>query len=110
MDAAVVAARVAGETQVLVVRGVVDRHAAGEIDYLIRHGIEKPPVRVVIDITLVDEVSGALIGALLRASRRLAWRNRRHLTIVCPQADLRKRLEIAGLDELADVVTALDLG
>jgi anti-anti-sigma regulatory factor len=109
MNAALVAARVSGDTQVLVVRGVVDRHAAGEIDYLIRHGLVDPPARVVVDIARVDEVSGALIGALLRASRRLAWRNRRRLTIVCPQADIRGRLEIAGLDELADVVTSLDL-
>jgi anti-anti-sigma factor len=109
MNAALVAARVSGDTQVLVVRGVVDRHAAGEIDYLIRHGVVDPPARVVVDISRVDEVSGALIGALLRASRRLAWRNRRRLTIVCPQADIRGRLEIAGLDELADVVTSLDL-
>ena len=109
MDAALVAAHVAGDTQVLVVRGVVDRHAAGEIDYLIWHGIAHPPSpRVVVDISRVDEVSGALIGALLRASRRLAWRNRRRLTIVCPHADLRCRLEIAGLDELADVVASLD--
>ena len=108
MNPALVAARVSGDTQVLVVRGVVDRHAAGEIDYLIRHGLANPPLRVVIDISRVDEVSGALIGALLRASRRLAWRNRRRLTIVCPQPDIRGRLEIAGLDELADVVSALD--
>jgi anti-anti-sigma factor len=107
MDVGPVAVRVAGDTQVLVVRGVVDRHAAQEIDYLIRHGASDPRARVVIDISLVDEVSGALIGALLRASRRLAWRNRR-LTIACPQAELRSRLEIAGLDELADVVASLD--
>lgn len=109
MGAALVAARVTGDTQVLVVRGVVDRQAAGEIDYLIRHGLATPPARVVVDISRVDEVTGALIGALLRASRRLAWRNRRHLTIVCPQAELRRRLEIAGLDELADVVGTLDI-
>jgi anti-sigma B factor antagonist len=102
-----VAVRVAGDTQVLVVRGVVDRHAAREIDYLIRHGTSDPPPRVVIDIARVEEVSGALLGALLRASRRLAWRNRR-LTIVCPQPELRRRLDIAGLDELADVTASLD--
>jgi len=102
-----VAVRVAGDTQVLVVHGVVDRHAAREIDYLIRHGTSDPPPRVVIDIARVEEVSGALLGALLRASRRLAWRNRR-LTIVCPQVDLRRRLDIAGLDELADVTASLD--
>jgi anti-anti-sigma factor len=109
MGAALVGARVTGDTQVLVVRGLVDRHAASEIDYLIRHGLVTAPARVVVDISRVDEVTGALIGALLRASRRLAWRNRRRLTILCPQAELRRRLEIAGLDELADVVTALDL-
>ena len=109
MGAALVAARVTGDTQVLVVRGVVDRHAAGEIDYLIRHVLTTPPGRVVVDISRVDEVTGALIGALLRASRRLAWRNRRRLTIVCPQPELRSRLEVSGLDELADVVVALDV-
>ena len=61
---------------------------------------------MVVDISEVDEVNGALIGALLRASRRLAWRNRR-LTIVCARIDLRSRLEIAGLDELADVTARL---
>lgn len=90
----------------VVVRGVVDRDAAREIDLLIRHGTWDPAAGVVIDISSVDEVNGALIGALLRASRRLAWRNRR-LTIVCEHPELRRRLEIAGLDELADVTIRL---
>ena len=93
---------VAGGLQLIVVRGVVDRVAAREIDLLVRHGASDPPADVAIDVSHVDEVNGALIGALLRASRRLAWRNRR-LTIVCEHAELRARLEIAGLDELADV-------
>ena len=93
---------VAGGVQLIVVRGVVDRVAAREIDLLVRHGASDPPADVAIDVSHVDEVNGALIGALLRASRRLAWRNRR-LTIVCEHAELRARLEIAGLDELADV-------
>ena len=105
MGPAVVVARVAGGTRLVVIRGLVDRDAAGEIDTYIRHA--DPPDRVVIDISEADEVNGALIGALLRASRRLAWRNRR-LTIVCARIDLRSRLEIAGLDELADVVADLD--
>ena len=106
MTPGLVAARMAGAAQLIVVRGVVDRDAAREIDSLMRHGTADPPTRVVIDISRVDEVNGALIGALLRASRRLAWRNRR-LTIVCEHADLRRRLEIAGLDELADVTARL---
>jgi anti-anti-sigma factor len=97
-----VAARVADHAQIVVVQGCVDRDTAREIDSLMRHGTADPPTRVVIDISRVDEVNGALIGALLRASRRLAWRNRR-LTIVCEHPGRRRRLEIAGLDELADV-------
>ena len=106
MRQVVVTSRVAGGAQLIVVRGFVDRDAAREIDVLVRHGTADPPAGVVIDISHVDEVNGALIGALLRASRRLAWRNRR-LTIVCEPADLRRRLEIAGLDELADVTARL---
>jgi anti-anti-sigma factor len=106
MAPVLVGARVAGGAQLIVVRGVVDRDAAREIDSIIRHGMSDPPQGVVIDISRVEEVNGALIGALLQASRRLGWRNRR-LTIVCEHAELRRRLEIAGLDELADVTTRL---
>ena len=97
-----VAARVEGDTHRLVVRGTVDRDAAGHIDFLIRHGMWESPTAVMIDLSRVEHVSDALIGALRRASRRLASRDRR-LTIVCPQLDLRRHLELAGLDELADV-------
>ena len=106
MAPGVVAAQVPGGAQLIVVRGVVDRDAAREIDFIVRHGISDPPKGVVIDISHVEEVNGALIGALLRASRRLAWRNRR-LTIVCKHVEFRRRLEIAGLDELADVTAQL---
>ena len=106
MAPGLVAARMAGAAQLIVVRGLVDRDAAQEIDVMIRHGASDPPAGVVIDISRVEEVNGALIGALLRASRRLAWRNRR-LVIVCEHAELRRRLEIAGLDELADVTDRL---
>ena len=107
MSRLVVASRVAGGTELIVVHGVVDRDAAREIDLLVRRVASDPPTGVLIDISRVDEVNGALIGALLRASRKLAWRNRR-LTIVCEHPDLRRRLEIAGLDELADVTARLD--
>jgi anti-anti-sigma factor len=106
VDSEPVAAWIDGATHHLVVRGAVDRDAARGIDFLIRHGMWEPATGVVIDITQVEDMSGALIGALLRASRRLAWRNRR-LTIVCPRPELQRRLEIAGLDELAEVTAAL---
>ena len=61
---------------------------------------------VAIDVTDVDAVNGALIGVLLRASRRLAWRNRL-LYVVCAQPEVRRRLEMAGLDELATLSSSV---
>ena len=44
MDPPPIAVRVAGDTQLIVVRGVVERDGAREIDYLVRHGAsERPP-------------------------------------------------------------------
>ena len=59
-----------------------------------------------IDVSGVDAVNGALLGLLLRANRRLAWRNRR-LIIACSDPDNLRRLEIAGLDDLATLVEAV---
>jgi anti-anti-sigma regulatory factor len=97
-----IVAHVEGATHQIIVRGIVDREGAREMDFLIRHGMWEPHSGVVIDLSRVEEVSGALVGALLRASRRLAWREG-GLKIVCPRVDLRRRLEMAGLDELAEV-------
>lgn len=107
MDPPPIAVRMAGDTQLIVVRGVVERDGARKIDSLVRHRASDSPAALVIDLSETEEITGALIGALLRASRRLAWRNRR-LKILCPQAELRGRLVIAGLDELADVTASLD--
>jgi anti-anti-sigma regulatory factor len=54
----------------------------------------------------VDAVNGALLGLLLRASRRLAWRNRT-LIIACSDPENSRRLRIAGLDELATLVESV---
>ena len=54
----------------------------------------------------VSDVNGALLGLLLRSSRRLAWRNRR-LIIACRDFETSRRLRIAGLDELATLVESV---
>jgi hypothetical protein len=43
------------------------------------------------------------LGLLLRATRRLGWRNRQ-LIIACRDPETSRRLRIAGLDELATLV------
>jgi anti-sigma B factor antagonist len=90
---------------VLILRGTIDATRAREAEALIRDSSGQPGSTLVIDISGADELTGALLGLLVRATRKLAWRNRR-LVILCTQPELRRRLDMAGMDDLADVVGA----
>jgi anti-anti-sigma factor len=87
---------------VLVLSGCIDRTGARALDTALREIALQPAPMAVIDIGAVDEVNGALLGVLVRATRWLGWRNGRTV-IVCPREDLRRGLEVAGLDHLAEV-------
>jgi anti-anti-sigma factor len=87
---------------VVVLTGAIDRTTARAADQMIREIALGPAPVAVIDISRVDEVNGALLGVLVRATRRVGWRNGRTI-IVCTRDDLRSGLEIAGLDHLAEV-------
>jgi anti-anti-sigma factor len=87
---------------VLVLSGTVHRDEARVLDSLLRGIALSPTPAVVIDISGVDEVNGALLGVLVRATRWIGWRNGR-VEFVCAREDLRRGLEIAGLDHLAEV-------
>lgn len=92
----------AGGVPVIVVSGVVDRELAGRIEALLQVQLVETEGPAAIDVGGVEAVNGALLGVLLRASRRLSWRNRT-LQVVCADPDKRIRLEIAGLDEFASL-------
>ena len=89
-----------GGRPVLTLAGPVDRELIKRADPLLQLLTLERDGAIVIDVSGVDEVNGALIGLLLRASRRLAWRNR-ELVIACSDPEHSRRLRIAGLDELA---------
>src|ERR1700742_717003 len=77
--------------------GTVDRTMARKLNALMRDVALGPAPVVVIDIAGVEEVNGALLGVLVRTTRWVSWRNARTV-IVCPSEELRRGLEIAGLD------------
>jgi anti-anti-sigma regulatory factor len=85
---------------VLTVAGPVDRELIKRADPMLQRLTLEHDGAMVIDVSRVDAVNGALIGLLLRANRRLAWRNRQ-LIIACSDPEHSRRLRIAGLDELA---------
>ena len=92
---------------VVTLAGPVDRQLIVErADPMLQHLILEHDGPIVIDVSGVDAVNGALLGLLLRANRRLAWRNRT-LIIACSDPEHSRRLRIAGLDELATLVESV---
>ena len=85
---------------VVTLAGPVDRELIKRADPMLQALILEHDGPIVIDVSGVHEVNGALLGLLLRANRRLAWRNR-ELIIACSNPENSRRLRIAGLDELA---------
>jgi anti-anti-sigma factor len=89
---------------VVTLAGPVDRELIVEqVDPMLQRLTLEHDGPIVIDVSGVDAVDGALLGLLLRANRRLAWRNRQ-LIIACSHPEHSRRLRIAGLDELATLV------
>ena len=80
--------------------GPVDRELVERARKLLELVTSERDGPITIDVSGVDDVNGALLGLLLRTSRRLAWRNRQ-LIIACRDPETSRRLRIAGLDELA---------
>jgi anti-anti-sigma factor len=80
--------------------GPVDRELVERAQTLLQLVTSERDGPITIDVSGVDDVNGALLGLLLRTSRRLAWRNRQ-LIIACRDPETSRRLRIAGLDELA---------
>jgi anti-anti-sigma factor len=88
---------------VVTLAGPVDRELVERADPLLQLVTFERDGPIAIDVSGVDEVTGALLGLLLRATRRLGWRNRQ-LIIACRDPETSRRLRIAGLDELATLV------
>ena len=87
-------------TPVVTLSGPVDRELIGRADPILKRLTLERDGPIVIDVSGVEAVNGALLGLLLHASQSLAWRNR-ELIIACAHPEHLRRLRIAGLDELA---------
>ena len=92
---------------VVTVAGPVDRGLIERAEPMLQMPTLEREGTIVIDVSGVDDVNGALLGLLLRASRRLARRNRQ-LIIACSDAENSRRLRIAGLDEFATLLGPRD--
>jgi anti-sigma B factor antagonist len=96
--------------------GGVVVHLAGELDLYnapqLRTALEEVagsnPTRLVVDLTEVEFVDSTVLGILIEARRRLD--NGAAFLLAAPGRDVRRALEVSGLDRHLRVVDSVDEG
>jgi anti-sigma B factor antagonist len=91
----------------LAVRGEVELATAPELTAALEEGIRRSTGPFVVDLSSVDFLDSCGINCLVRA-RALLGRDDRPLAIVCPAGNVRRVLELTGLDELVPVYGSRD--
>jgi anti-sigma B factor antagonist len=88
-----------GTTAGVAVRGELELATAAELTDALDEGIRRSSGLFVIDLCTVDFLDSSGISCLIRA-RALLGRDDRPLTLICPPGNVRRVLEITGIDEL----------
>jgi anti-sigma B factor antagonist len=89
-------------------------HLAGELDLYnapqVRTALEdvagSNPARLVVDLADVEFVDSTVLGILIEARRRLD--DRRTFLLAAPGREVRRALEVSGLDRHLRVVESVD--
>lgn len=92
-------------TLVVAVEGRVDVDTTPEIDRCLRDAIESGRTRLVVDLSEATGLDSPMLRVLLRAYRRLRWRNGR-FAVVCRDPEGCRLLEATGLDEMVAVTAS----
>jgi anti-sigma B factor antagonist len=84
------------------VRGEVELATAPVLTAALEEGIRRSSGPFVVDLVAVDFLDSSGIHCLVRA-RALLGRHERALALICPPGNVRRVLEMAGIDELVAV-------
>jgi anti-anti-sigma factor len=94
-----------GEVAGVAVRGELEIATAPELTAALDDAIRRSRGPFIIDLSTVGFLDSSGISCLVRA-RALLGRDDRTLGLVCPPGDVRRVLEIAGVDELVALYTS----
>jgi anti-sigma B factor antagonist len=89
------------------VRGEVELATAPVLTAALEESIRRSSGAFVVDLVAVDFLDSSGIACLVRA-RALLGRDDRALALVCPPGNVRRVLELAGIDELVPVYGTRD--
>lgn len=85
-----------GDSVVVALAGELDLYNSEDLRTALHAAAERGPGRLVIDLTEVEFVDSTTLGVLVEARRRLA--NRRGFLLAGAGRDVRRTLEVSGLD------------
>ena len=102
-----VAAVIVGGLAGVAVRGEVDLVTAPALTAALEERIRRSSGPLVVDLSAVDFLDSCGIHCLVRA-RALLGREERPLAVVCPSGNVRRVLELTGIDELVALYDSHD--
>ena len=94
------------ESVVVELAGELDLYNAEELRSALHDAAAREPARLVIDLSGVEFIDSTALGVLVEARRRLA--NRRAFLLAGAGRDVRRTLEVSGLDRHFGVYDSVD--
>jgi anti-sigma B factor antagonist len=94
-----------GDAIVVRLRGDLDLYNVEQVRAALAGAVDRTPARLVVDLDQVDFVDSTALGALVEARRGLGAGAFR---VAAPRPEVRRALEVSGLDRHLDVRTSVD--
>jgi anti-sigma B factor antagonist len=87
--------------------GELDQGTAPELRSVLGETLGSPTVAVLVDLTDCDFIDSTGLSLLVEAKRKLA-EERREFAVCCPDADVRRLLELTGIDKAVGLFDTRD--
>ena len=94
-----------GDVLVLSLAGELDLATAPALRDALRRAVERSPKRLVVDLAEVTFVDSTVLGALVEARSTLGGDA---FALAAPGLEVRRALEVSGLDRHFTIVTAIE--
>jgi anti-sigma B factor antagonist len=95
-----------GGSVIVELAGELDLYNAEELSSALHDAADRQPARLVIDLSGVEFIDSTALGVLIEVRRRLE--NRRAFLLAAAGRDVRRTLEVSGLDRHFGVHDSVD--
>lgn len=96
-----------GELQTVAVSGELDQGTVPELRVALAEPLDQAGISVLVDLSDCNFIDSTGLSLLVEAKRRMADQHRR-FGVCCPDADVRRLLELTGIDEAVGLFQTKD--